>query len=179
MRVDYANLGPQADEPFWKFIGCCLISRPEILSSGPDLGDLQIEFSLNGESVDLLRAWQLFTEHAPAQPSTVQAVEGGQDTTTSTVLSGDLSDIKNRIRQMMEDFTSAIQSLDSETDNAIDYAASAAADVAADYARDRVHEEARENLPSFSCVRDDIYQACSNLLEEIETHERNQTTDLS
>lgn len=172
MRVNYSNLGEQSQEPFWRFISCCLSSSPEILSSGPDLSDLSITFQLNGLEVDLLRAWKLFEDYQP--PTAVNTSEDPTPTTSSSevVRSGDsrqeLLDLICSLRELRDDAGQRFTDIESSYDHACDYAASAAAEIASDHARERVNEEFHENSPSVSYSRQEFADSFNELISGFE-----------
>ncbi len=172
MRVNYTSLGSAAEEPFWRFIGCCLSSKPEILSSSPDLGDLEIKMTLNGNGVDLLRAWELFTNYQPPSQETVQAQATAERTVQAPLIDADqrsnLRAILEELQVYRDSISSRIADLDNQFDNAVDYAASAAGDIASDYARERVNDEARENGPDFDDVSSNLYGECDGIIDRLE-----------
>ena len=172
MRVNYTSLGSAAEEPFWRFIGCCLSSKPEILSSSPDLGDLEIKMTLNGNGVDLIRAWELFSNYHPPSQEPVQAQAQAEDASIAPTVTADqrstLRSILEELQVYRDSISSRINDLDNQFDNAVDYAASAAADIASDYARERVNDEARENGPDFEDVSSNMYGECDGIIDRLE-----------
>lgn len=183
MRVDFNNLGAAAEEPFWRFIGCCLSSNPEILGSSPDLGDLQINMTLNENSVDLLRAWQLFSNYQSPTESTVQAhvesqqqAEAAQAIPLVTSEREALRQLLTEIEELRDSVSGHVSNLSESFDNAVSYAASAAGDIAADYARDRVHEEAMDNGPDFTDAGDTMYNECDNIVDRLSAILESRTT---
>lgn len=170
MRVNFMGLGDQSNEPFWRFISCCLSSSPEVLSSDPDLSDLSISLTLNEKSVDLLRAWKMYEEYKPAETTVTQSAERDvPPATASRIGRTQLEELINSVRALQNDVADSVSSLSDDFDNAIDYAASAAADVAADYARERVSEEGHENGPGFCSTRENLWERCDDLVNEIQS----------
>jgi len=176
MRVNYSGLGDQANEPFWRFISCCLSSSPEILSSDPDLSDLHISFELNGLNVDLLGAWQLYTNFRPPETTVTQSADTTESTDRDAPRNIDMNfvgEILSSLTSFRSEVESSMQSMENTFDSARDYASSAAADVAADYARDRVHEELSENGPDFDDYRSDLVGTVENIIERLEEIQQN------
>lgn len=168
LRVNYSGLGPQADEPFWRFIGCALVSRPEILSKQPDLSDLEIAFSLNGESADLLRAWKLFSDFKPALESTVKTVvDGVPNEGTTAPQSVRREQMIDMVQELRSQFLSRIESLESQYSRAVDEVACAASSIASDYAAESVRDHASEHEPHWEGARDDFSETCDDILSRL------------
>lgn len=169
MKVDYAGLGTQSAEPFWRFIGCCLVSKPEILGSGPNLSDLTINFDINGESVDLLRAWQLFHQPQPPQQATTYVPEAPATSGPSVMDAEALQSLKEKIEALMNSFGSQLSYIENGVNDAVSYASDAAADAASEHARESVNDSFWSNAPNLDECDSEVNELHSDIIDMIDS----------
>ena len=160
MLVNFTQDGAQSQEPFWKFISCCISTSPDFLGSNPDLCSLNIKLNLNDTEIDVLTAWNLY-EKASNTPTNTQAPPAVVPTDVAPLqglgeMRSAIEELIGEIEQARGEASAVISNLREAVDSANSAAAEVAGDIASDYARERVIDVASDENPDFYDARDEV-----------------------